>query len=642
MTLVAILVGASVTVYAVLTSLDFDDLRGVIEAQAKAATGRSLGISGPMDLEVSLSPTLTIENVTFGNAEWGTWPELFSARRLEVEVELLPLLSGVILVRRLVAVEPVVLLETNAQGQGNWVIEGSGTDTGGPGTIPAFHRIDIRDGRAIYRDGRSGREFLVSLRSLNARAETPASPSHVSLEGVYNGIGLVAEGTLGSRDELLSGERFPLDLMIEAGETSLKAKGSIGNLAAAEGVDLRVDFSGTRLSDLGALVGEELPSLGPYNLTGRLGDTKDGIEIHGFSLTLGASKMAGDATIAFTGDRPAITAKLKAETLDLNDFTESDGGAAEQEGEPESGRVFSNRPLPVTVLQALDAFVILSAEQARFDDKTMVSDLSLVLELEQGRLDVLDLEAGYSGGTLSGKIAFDTAPADPSLGLDLRVTGFDYGHFLQGRDITDGVVGKLDAEAKLSALGDSVRAWAGSLKGRVEITGGEGRVRSDLLGAGGAGLADVFSAWREGEDDLKLNCVVMRLPIEGGVAQADAVLIDTAAVTVSVSGEVNLGEESLDLKVTPQAKHTSLMSLAVPLRVGGTILEPSVGPDPLGTVLGAAKIAGMFINPLVAGAVIVLESEASDQNPCLAAIDPEAAAKQRAAPGDDDENITPK
>jgi AsmA family protein len=94
-----------------------------------------------------------------------------------------------------------------------------------------------------------------------------------------------------------------------------------------------------------------------------------------------------------------------------------------------------------------------------------------------------------------------------------------------------------------------------------------------------------------------------------------------------------LRDESLDLKVTPQAKRTSLMSLAVPLRISGTLAEPSVGPDPLGTAVGAAKIAGMFLNPLVAGAVIVLDSEMTDQNPCVAALEkPGAGTKKKVAP----------
>ena len=77
------------------------------------------------------------------------------------------------------------------------------------------------------------------------------------------------------------------------------------------------------------------------------------------------------------------------------------------------------------------------------------------------------------------------------------------------------------------------------------------------------------------------------------------------------------------------------MSLAVPLRVGGTLAETSVGPDPIGTVVGAAKIAGILLNPLAAGAVILMETQASAKNPCVAALEesePRAEPETKTAP----------
>jgi hypothetical protein len=149
--------------------------------------------------------------------------------------------------------------------------------------------------------------------------------------------------------------------------------------------------------------------------------------------------------------------------------------------------------------------------------------------------------------------------------------------------------------------------------------------------AAGAGLAQMLSGWSEGGGDLRLNCIVVRLPVEGGVATGEAILLDTAAATVGATGRIDLRDESLDLRVTPQAKQTSLLSLAVPFLIGGTLAAPSVGPDPVGTALGAAKIAGLFINPLAAGAALVLESEAVDQNPCVAALERPAQAPAQGA-----------
>jgi len=72
-----------------------------------------------------------------------------------------------------------------------------------------------------------------------------------------------------------------------------------------------------------------------------------------------------------------------------------------------------------------------------------------------------------------------------------------------------------------------------------------------------------------------------------------------------------------------------LMSLTVPIRVDGSLADPDVAPDALGSALGAAKIAGLFINPLAAGALIIMGSELSDQNPCVAAIEAKAKPKTK-------------
>ena len=645
----ALVAAALAAGYAILAAFDSEDLRGVIEAEAKAATGRTLTIGGPMELEISWSPTIAIEKLSLGNAPWGVWPEVLSIRRLEVKVALLPLLSGEVQVRRLVAHEPVILLETNAAGEGNWVLddgaakdEASRSESGEAdlGGIPAFHRIEVRNGRAIFRSGESGAEFLLKLRRLDGEAETPDSPARIALEGDYNGVPISAAGTLGSRSELLSGTRFPLELELGLASASLKLAGEIAALAAGRGLALEIDMRGKSLAELGPLLGQDLPPLGPYTLAGRLSDTEQGFEIADLALRLGNSDLAGTAALDLAGARPAIAAALEARALELRDFLgrESETPAPETAPEPaeaepaKPGRVFSDEPLPLDALQAFDAQIKLKAEQALLAEKTMVADLTLEAALEAGRLSLRELGGTFSGGVFEGALTLDTAAAEPPLSLEFAAEGFDYGRFLLGRDVTDGVEGTLDAEAKLSAAGRSLHAWARSLNGRVSLVGGAGRVRSDLLQAGGAGLLDMVSAWREGDKDMTLNCVVMRLPLEQGVMKTEAVLLDTAAVTVGVTGEVDLGREALDLKVTPQAKQTSLMSLAVPLRVTGALADPGVTPDALGTALGAAKIAGMFINPLAAGALIIMKSELADENPCVATIEGKAGGGGAPAP----------
>lgn len=93
----------------------------VREAQAlvKKETGRTLDIGGKVDLRI-FPPALVAENIRLSNASWGSRPDMMRARRFEIELALIPLITGTIRIDRLVIVAPDVLLETDAKGRANW------------------------------------------------------------------------------------------------------------------------------------------------------------------------------------------------------------------------------------------------------------------------------------------------------------------------------------------------------------------------------------------------------------------------------------------------------------------------------------------------------------------------------------------
>ncbi len=64
--LVVLAVAVVVAGYAILATMEFDELRGALEAEAEEATGRELKIAGPIDFEVSLTPAIAIEGVGEG------------------------------------------------------------------------------------------------------------------------------------------------------------------------------------------------------------------------------------------------------------------------------------------------------------------------------------------------------------------------------------------------------------------------------------------------------------------------------------------------------------------------------------------------------------------------------------------------
>ena len=181
---------------AVLKSLDFSQYSGLVSEQVKAATGRELIISGDIDLDVSLNPALAVEGVSFANAPWGSRPQMVTIGRLEAQVELWPLLFGDVRVRRLVLIGLDALLETDAEGRGNWEfaaaldkpeVEKPAPPTDGPVTLPVVNRVLVRDVKIAYVPGPGKRPLTVVLESLDAGAEGADAPLKLALKGAYDG-----------------------------------------------------------------------------------------------------------------------------------------------------------------------------------------------------------------------------------------------------------------------------------------------------------------------------------------------------------------------------------------------------------------------------------------------------------------------
>ncbi len=106
-----------VAAYVILSTYDYNKFKPRIAKIVEDATGRALTLAGDIDLEVGLSPTLVVEDVSFQNATWGSRPELAKLKRFEIQIALLPLILKRIIVKRIILVSPDILVETDSSGK---------------------------------------------------------------------------------------------------------------------------------------------------------------------------------------------------------------------------------------------------------------------------------------------------------------------------------------------------------------------------------------------------------------------------------------------------------------------------------------------------------------------------------------------
>ncbi len=603
---IVLVVALAVGGVAVLKSTDFNSYRGLVAEQVKSFTGRQLAIAGNLKLRISLNPALTVEGLSLANAAWGTSPEMAKLKRLEAEVELLPLLSGEVKVKRIVLVGLEALLETDAKGRGNWIFDGKGSTgkaepeqkSGGKATVPVVNMVRIKDATITYVDGISARRVVVRVESLDFTADGLNSPINLDFSGAYNDLAFVASARLGSLGTLLGGtDPFPVSARIRALGASVGIEGTIKNPRQVSGMNLKLV---AELPDVAALAKafdismDNLPSL---KFTTGLADIAGGYVFDSLKLTIGNSDLAGRVAILLDRRRPDVELVLTSGQIELDQLL-TKGPAAKKADRKDDGRFFPDDPLAVDGLKAVNAKINFKGKRVDFRGMT-ISDISTRLVLRDGRLDITSLKAVLGKGTIDANILLDGAGKTPKVALKLDVRKLDYGALMGKLSAENVISGKVYLKADVKGAGKSVRAIMASLGGRLRGQIKGGKVESGMLDVLSA---DVLSAlpFVDSKGNKDIRCAVADFDISSGLAKSRAIVFETAGLSMVGKGSVNLADETIKLKIDPSARNVSLMKLAmVPVNVGGTFASPSVTPD-----IGAAAV-GVVTGAISTGTGIV-------------------------------------
>lgn len=606
--IVVVLVALIATAVGILMSIDFNQYKPQIAAAVKSATGRDLSIGGNFKLGLSLTPTLAVDNVSLSNMPGGSRPVMVNLNKLDVQVELIPLLSKKIKVDRIILDGADILLETDKNGKGNWVFEtpgGAATTTataapteGSGMSLPEVDTLQIRNSTVTYRDGVTGVTHSFKVDKLDA--ETKGGSLSIDLAALIGQTPLDVKGTVGAPALLAGGSPYPMDLALSSGNTSATVKGAIGDITKMQGLAVDVAAKGNSLSDLSGLVGSPLPKLGPYNFAGSFVNIEGGYKINKLQFTMASSSMTGDVSLALNGKRPKVVGNIAAAKVDLKDFgvTPSSGSSGGSTASSD-GRVFPNDPLPFGGLNAIDAEINFTAQQMIKAPVTM-ENVKLVLSLAAGRLQIKPFTAGIAGGTLNLAATIDGSKTPAPVAFNIVSNQIEAGSLMQvlaGSSVLSG--GKVNMTMNVAGAGNSVRAIMAGLSGKLDATMGQGNINN---GFAKLMLADLFKllSFGGGGDSSNLKCVVVRYDISKGLATTRQLAVETSGATIIGKGTINLATEGLDMHLVPYATSANLTNLAIPMMVGGTMANPSVAPDPvamatgtLNTVIGApASVLG--------------------------------------------------
>jgi AsmA family protein len=705
--LVVLVLLVVVALAGVILTTDINQYKGQIVQAVKDNTGRDFEISGDLQLAASLIPTVAIEGVSLGNANWSKEKTMLSVGKFEVQVALMPLLKKNIQVNRIILIEPNIHLETNKEGVGNWVFaektpekKDTTTETAS-GEMPSLNvnEIVIEKANLTYIDGVKGTTQKLHIEELSVEADSFSKPLNLVLEASYNDIPITASGELGSVNSLKDNEEFTIDveasvnkieittkgkiakpkdakgfdvtltlnmdslasvseitkqelpavgpinvsgnfmekdgayilssLKADIDKTTISGEGKISDPENLKGVSFDINLNSASLSDLNTLAGSELPDMAPLAFSGKISDKGNNYEFKGFKLQVGDIKVSGEAAINISGKRPALTANLTSDTLNLIPFM------PEEKEKQKKDKVFPSDPLPLEGLKAADVDLTFKTKKLITKDIT-INDANLSLKLNNGKLQ-LNKSGKAAGGTLAVKVGLDASGKSAILNNDIELKQIDLGQLAATKDVISGA--KTDITIKAKGSGTSVSKIMAGLNGKLLIKAGKGNISNKALDIASAdALVSTLSLINPGankQEGSTLECAIVNFDIKDGIATADkGIGISTNRLYVYGGGTVNLKTEGLDIGIQPKAREgvgLNLSQLAGLVRVGGTLANPAPKADTkaalsAGLSAGAALATG-GLSLLGEGAMSGGSEDAG--NPCDVALG--IAPKKKAA-----------
>ena len=597
-------------------------LRGPIGDWASNRFNREIELNGDLDVKLfSWTPSAHIRDLRIGGPDWALDRDTLKVADAQASVRLGPLLSGRVEMPVVQITRPEVVLISTADGRKSWVLDPDKPESDDGMKLPPINRLIIRDGRLSL----TNQERDIRLEAtISAREGSDGDAGfHLEGRGTMNGTPLTLEVRGGPFINIERDRPYGFKAELSGVGSRLVADGSITRPFDLGQFTATLSLQGRDLADLYMLTGITTPNTPPYRLSGKLIRDDAVFTFNDFSGRVGSSDLSGDLTVDKVGERRRVRADLRSRLLDIDDLAAvlgakpqvtASGDTVASSGAP--GKLLPDAPLNVERLRVMDGTLRYRAARVKRNELD-IRQVDLGADLKGGILRLDPVSFDFNRGSLNGTARINANRDTPYTTADFRLRGYPLESIIPARNGAPTVTGSALGRAKLEGPGASVHDFAANSNGTISLVVPQGRIRAafaELLGINvTAGLGKLLSG---DTGTSEIRCAVADFTVRRGAATARTFVIDTTPVLARGSGTIDLGAETMNLRIDGETKQPRLIRLWSPITVSGSLTAPRVGIE-AGAVagqVGLGVVLGALINPLVALLPFVDPGLAEDAN----------------------------
>jgi uncharacterized protein involved in outer membrane biogenesis len=579
------------------------ELRPFIEQRLSRMLDRQMTI-GTLDVTWSNPLRVEMSDLHLANAAWGSTPDMGSVKSVSAVIDVKPLFSGKLRFLKLVISGPVLVLERDTKGNGNWRFKdaGSGTEKsgtektgtektetqpaksdGGPSfddgaknvvpsgrdQFPVLLDFTLQDGKVSYRTF-SGHVLKIDLDQVQIKTTGDDQPVELDATGAYNGTKLAMAAHLQSFDDLHDNTKpFGTAVTITHQSAKVTFDGTMMDPINADGARGKLTVDADKLSDLLAVFGDKLSADPPAALQGHLTRAGDIWHLGEASGKLAGNPLTGQVTLheGSRGESDDIDLAVAFKQLNLGPLL------SDKSKKPTGGDDWTKQSLQTPDKTAPRLTAKLSADQVKYQDLTFGA-VDLSARIAPGEISLAPSTITYAGVPVH--VTGALKPADEGGRLDAQVTAKDADAATIMKSLgstTNDLSGKISAGITLSLTGKTVGQGLKAGTGGAVLSMTNGRVSRDVLEKASTDLRNVF---RKGEGTAQVTCLLGVMRLKSGIGVVDPLRLRTSQAVINGKGKVDFLHQTLDLTLRSDRKSTDFLALDIPIHLSGAWQNPSV------------------------------------------------------------------
>ena len=603
-----------------LSQVNLETLRGNILSVLRSSTNMPVEIDGAISWRFSLRPEIELNNVRIPNADWAKNKNLFSAKKINVRLDLLSLFKSHPVIRNIKIYDAKIALEKNSSGKNSIVVNNLQTSEKQPDTEKIdiekypikqfpFGGLEVKNITAdIYGKKYELVDFGIRnyVRHENLEYSGWVKPYDTNFPFVaqfseYNKDRKiypvrVAFGTGGEAliaDIALEGtSKVPIDFVVRGEIPNLRKSGDWFNVDILDVPKMKINVIG--------------------------GMEKNKLSFRKSFVSIGASSLVFSGTYDWSKSTPKLKATITSDGINIyKSFPDWFGAGQEWVHPKRELNVFHDMPLWGSALYNLDVDVDMNLKHFIVYRSLDLSNMKTKFKVKDHKI-YIKTDMGFADGNIQAIVDGDISPVgEYNVQAAVVAKSMYIGQILK-EVYVDNVISGLPVNIYLyvKAHGSDMSQIMKTITGPVMLYSVDrGFAHSDLVEYMYGG--DFLTSLRHNVEDLFTGNKRDMIEIDGAVANVklrnglietqNGVAVETHVINMRLAGTLDLGKEKIQMSLASVPVRGLKLSLSGNLvnamQISGNLAEPDfkISGAAVAGKVGSAVGIGLLLSPLTGG-----------------------------------------